>query len=208
MVIISKPVWLKVRTLLYLQERYPAVFKLAVHLENGQRVYFTEENARQRVSNPTNTTLTAFFKLCQKDEFAKTLLYHEVPKYYTWNTSKREFMRRKHGAVVENQVDVFETDTMGRVYTVHPNNSECFSLRMLLHEIKGPTSYESLRTVNEAVYPTYREACIQLGLLVNDQHWDMTMTKAAIMSHPNQIRSLFAIIITTCAPSDPTSNNL
>jgi hypothetical protein len=103
--------------------RYPAVVHLSVHLENGQRIYFTEENARDRIENPQNTTLTAFFQLCQQDEFAKTLLYHEVPKYYTWNATKKEFNRRKQGSNVSDHVGICKTNTLGRVYTVHPNNA-------------------------------------------------------------------------------------
>lgn len=80
-----------------IHERYPAVIHLAVHLENGQRVYFTEQNARQRAAEPPRTTLTAFFLLCQSDQFAKTLLYSEVPTYFTWNASTKTFQRRKQG---------------------------------------------------------------------------------------------------------------
>uniref|UniRef100_A0A8D9E7B6 OTU domain-containing protein n=1 Tax=Cacopsylla melanoneura TaxID=428564 RepID=A0A8D9E7B6_9HEMI len=54
-----------------IHERYPAVIHLAVHLENGQRVYFTVQNAIQRVDQPPSTTLTSFFDLCETDEFAK-----------------------------------------------------------------------------------------------------------------------------------------
>ena len=54
-----------------LHERSPAVVHLTVHLQNGQRVYFSESNVRQRVLNPPNKTLTAFFSLCQNDSFAK-----------------------------------------------------------------------------------------------------------------------------------------
>ena len=62
-----------------IHDRYPTVVNLSVHLENGQRVYFTDENARQQVDDPTDTTLTGFFKLCDRDEFARTLLYADVP---------------------------------------------------------------------------------------------------------------------------------
>ncbi|XP_065571476.1 uncharacterized protein LOC136034263 [Artemia franciscana] len=40
-----------------------AVVHLAVHLQNGQRVYFLESNVQQRPLNPPDTTLTAFFSL-------------------------------------------------------------------------------------------------------------------------------------------------
>ena len=67
-------------------ERSSAVVHLAVNLQNGQRVYFSETNVQQRALNPPDTKLTAFFSLCKTDSFAKKLLYTEVPLYYTWNT--------------------------------------------------------------------------------------------------------------------------
>ncbi|GBP93561.1 hypothetical protein EVAR_90127_1 [Eumeta japonica] len=54
-----------------IHERHPTVLQLAVHLENGQRVYFTTETAVQVAQNPRKTTLLAFFELCNEDEFAK-----------------------------------------------------------------------------------------------------------------------------------------
>lgn len=188
-----------------IHERYPAVVHLSVHLENGQRVYFTQENAREKAIHPQNTTLTAFFQLCQNDPFARTLLYHETPKYYTWNSSKKEFFRRKHGANVASYAGICGTDTLGRVYTVHPNNAECYYLRLLLHTIKGPTCFEALKTINGEICETFREACLKLGLLENDEHWDTALTEATLTCLPQQIRTLFAIILTTCAPSDPKS---
>ncbi|KAF0712142.1 Uncharacterized protein FWK35_00030053 [Aphis craccivora] len=34
---------------------------------------------------------------------------------------------------------------IGRIYTIHPNQSECFHLRLLLNYVQGPTSFESLK---------------------------------------------------------------
>lgn len=50
---------------------------------------------------------------------------------------------------------------------------------------------------------TYREACQLLGLLENDSHWDLTLADSVVSSNAYQIRTLFAIIITTCFPSQP-----
>ncbi|UYV68898.1 hypothetical protein LAZ67_6001521, partial [Cordylochernes scorpioides] len=186
-----------------IHERSPAVVHLSVHLENGQRVYFTEESAAQRAENPPNTTLTAFFQLCASDTFAATLLYHQVPTYYTWNQSTKKWQRRKKGLLHSSMVQVFSTGALGRVYTVHPSNAECYYLRMLLHVVKGPKSFEAIKTVNGQICQTYREACFKLGLLENDQHWDNTLAEASETCHPKQIRTLFAIILTTCSPSDP-----
>ena len=142
-----------------IHERSPAVVHLAVHLQNGQRVYFTETNVQQRVLNPPDTTLTAFFCLCKNDSFAKKLLYTEVSSYYTWNTKNKVFERRKQGKSVDGQPTIFKDTTIGRLYTVHPNQYECFFLRLLLVNVPGPTSFEYLRTVNGTIHDTYRSAC-------------------------------------------------
>ena len=183
-----------------IHERHPTVVHLSVHLENGQRVYFTGESAARIAEKPPNTTLTAFFELCRKDGDARTLLYPEVVKYYTWDVSSRKFAKRKVGHLEDGKVC---SDALGRVYTVHPNNGECFFLRMLLHNVRGPTSFSDLRTVEGTECSTYREACQKLGLLEEDKHWDTTMKEAELVSSPAQVRSLFSIILTTCSPSDP-----
>ncbi|KIH60924.1 hypothetical protein ANCDUO_08810 [Ancylostoma duodenale] len=185
-----------------IHERYPPVVHLSFHLENGQRVYVTADTARQRATHPPNTTLTAFFALCQQDPFARTLLYPEVPKYYTWNASTKRFCRRKQGAPVPGH-DIRASDALGRVYTVHPNNDECYYLRLLLHTIRGPTSFADLKTVNGELCETYKEACQRLGLLEDDQHWDVTLSEGCLTCFPSQLRNLFAIIITCCSPSNP-----
>lgn len=63
-------------------ETYPAILQFAVHLENGQRVYFTEANAIQVAHSPKDTTFTDFVKLCQNDPSAHTILYSQVASYY------------------------------------------------------------------------------------------------------------------------------
>ncbi|XP_062541344.1 uncharacterized protein LOC134209376 [Armigeres subalbatus] len=186
-----------------IHERHPTVVHLAVHLENGQRVYFTTQNAIQRADRPPSTTLTSFFSMCQSDPFARTLLYAEMPRYYVWNQSSKTFQRRKQGAPVEGHPNVFSTDALGRIYTVHPSNDECFYLRLLLVNVRGPRSFQDLRTVDGQLCATYREACQRLRLLENDAHWDHTLADAVLSSRPNQIRSLFSIIISTCFPSMP-----
>lgn len=185
-----------------IHERHPTVLHLNVHLENGQRVYFTRENAQAVAAEPPRTTLTAFFQLCQQDAFARTLLYSEVPRYYTWDSGRKVFSKRKKGVPVLGS-DVVASEALGRVYTVHPNNAECFFLRMLLHTVRGPASYEMLKTVNGEVCNTFREACQKMGLLEDDEHWGKAMSEATLTSSPEQIRNLFAIILTTCNPSNP-----
>ena len=167
-----------------IHERHPTVVHLSIHLENGQRVYFTEENAAERVQAPQETTLTSFFKLCTQDNFARNLLYNQIPKYYTWNSRNKSWNRRKQGQIVPEETGIRSTDALGRVYTVHPNNSECFHLRLLLHEVRGPTSFTDLRTVQGRVCNTFKEACQLQGLLENDEHWNTALEEAAASRSP------------------------
>ena len=186
-----------------IHERYPAVVQLAVHLENGQRVYFTAENVQNKLINPPLTTLMAFFQLCKTDDFAKSLLYPDVPSYYVW--AKNTFRRRKQGQPVANHPGVKRDTVLGRVYTIHPNNTECYHVRLLLHHVVGPTSFTSLRTVNGFVHPTYQAACLALGLLENDRHWDQTLEEAAVSDSPRRMRDLFAVMLVFCQISDALS---
>jgi hypothetical protein len=82
-------------------------------LENGQRVYFSENNVSD-VDNLQDTTLTAFFQLCAEDKFAKTLIYDKIPSYYTWNQVDKKFNRRRQGTVVEGHHGVKKTDALSK----------------------------------------------------------------------------------------------
>ena len=57
-----------------------------VHLGGGDRlVRFTlSDELGQVVDRREQTKLTSFFQLCAEDEFAATLPYHQLPRYYTW----------------------------------------------------------------------------------------------------------------------------
>jgi hypothetical protein len=97
------------------------VQRLAVHLENGQRVYFRPEIAMQRAETPSpTTTLTAFFNLCSEEPYAKELKYTEVPEHYTWVATQRKWKRHERGTAI------------GRMYTISPRQGECILKAKLL----------------------------------------------------------------------------
>ena len=186
-----------------LHERHPAVQHLAVHLENGQRVYFNENNFHDRLLNPPLTTLTAFFTLCQQDDFAKQLLYVEIPHYFKWVNADKKWQRRKKGSPVENWPGIYFTETLGRVYTIHINNMESFCLRLLLHTITGPTSFLYLKTVHNIQYNTFKDTRDALGLLENENHWHTTLQEAELCQAPHKLRELFSILLTSCGLTNP-----
>ncbi|XP_074115105.1 uncharacterized protein LOC141537825 [Cotesia typhae] len=91
----------------------------------------------------------------------------------------------------------------GRVYTVHPKNTKCYYLRLLLHEVRGPTSFLALKTIGGVVHPTFQAACRARGLLEDDAHWDRTLEEACISDSSYKIRELFPIMLVFCHLGDP-----
>ena len=52
-----------------------------------------------------------------------------------------------------------------------PSQGEIYYLCIMLKKKIGPTSYEDLRTVNNVIFNTYRDACYALGLLDDDNEF-------------------------------------
>ncbi|GFY45891.1 ATP-dependent DNA helicase [Trichonephila inaurata madagascariensis] len=75
---------------------------------------------------------------------------------------------------------------------------------MLLNVVKGPTSLESLKSVNGILYPTYQAVCLALGLLEGDNHWCDTLTNASMDNSSCKLRELFAFILIFCNVSNPS----
>jgi hypothetical protein len=70
-----------------------------------------------------------------------------------------------------------------------------------LTTVTGATSFANLHTVNNIQYDTYREACLALGLLENNNEWIQCLTEAGEMQTGSSLQSLFAVILTSCHPS-------
>jgi len=94
---------------------------------------------------------------------------------------------------------------IGRIYTIHPNQSECFHLRLLLNYVQGPTSFESLKATGGVIHATFKAACFALGILENNEQWKNALADATVSESPSKLRELFAIIIVFCQPSEPQS---
>lgn len=67
---------------------------------------------------------------------------------YTSNASRKCWKHRIQGTAVLNWPGLKSGDTVGRVYTVHVSNIECFCLRLLQHHVRGPTSFNDLKNCN------------------------------------------------------------
>ncbi|XP_062499662.1 uncharacterized protein LOC134176977 [Corticium candelabrum] len=170
-----------------IHERYPAVV------------------TRQVAGNPPKTTLTAYFELCKSyrtpefrdptpdEKFVQSLLYVNVPEYFVFDSSKTWKPRRQGRAVTDEDhrlTNFKRSSAIGRVYTVHPKQDECFFVRLLLHTVKGCCSFGDLRTVNGEVKPIFKEACRCLDLLEDDSHWISAIEEAAVYANASSLRTL------------------
>ena len=67
---------------------------------------------------------------------------------------------------------------------------------MLLMKIKGPKSFEDLRTINGTNHATYREACIAMGLLADDSFQIKVMEELFLnQTNVSMIRKAFVLLI-------------
>jgi hypothetical protein len=143
----------------------PNIVRLQIHLPGQHMVVFNPDEDPEAVlerATQEKTTLTAFFD-ANKDpgplgEEARKLTYQEFPQHFVWNKDgKKKWTLRMQGFA------------LGRMYFVAPNAGERFYLRTLLSVVKGPTSFDDLRTYGRSdPWPTFREACIARGLLEDD----------------------------------------
>ena len=74
---------------------------------------------------------------------------------------------------------------------------------MLLTHVRGPTSFEALHTVNGVVHPTFKSACLALGLLGDDEEWQHCLNEAVNFQTGTQLWSLFVLLLIHCVPANP-----
>uniref|UniRef100_A0A914Y647 Helitron helicase-like domain-containing protein n=1 Tax=Panagrolaimus superbus TaxID=310955 RepID=A0A914Y647_9BILA len=159
-----------------------SVDRLAVHLENEQSLYMGEDAGDEEMekAKEKDSKLMAFFKANQEreKEIAKVketieilkaqkkpinhiqipekILYNKIGVDHVWDGKAGKWNPRKKTTKPK----------LCRLYNVNPKRTNCFYLRRLLMAVPGPTSFENIRTVDGVLYPTYREACVALGLVI------------------------------------------
>ncbi|GFX44717.1 ATP-dependent DNA helicase [Trichonephila clavipes] len=199
-----------------IHQRYRTVVHLAVHLEGGQRVYYEPGQPTAHLTDtPPKTTLTAFFISAKQTLLQKHCCILKYLDIFAGMPVKRSGKSEKKGVPLADFPGYVTNNALGRVYIVHPNNREAFHMRLLLHHVRGPISFEYLKTVVVRdedgdileIKPcsTYTEACQVLGLVEDDFHWYQAMEETAVSQSPAQLRNLFAILITVCGLNKPTT---
>ena len=94
---------------------------------------------------------------------------------------------------------------LARIHDVPVSAGEKYFLALLLRHVRGPTSYESLRTVDGVVYDTFHEACAALHIVSsNDAHHHAALAEAAESQPAETLRRLFATMLLFGDVRNPT----
>ncbi|GBM54077.1 hypothetical protein AVEN_247691-1 [Araneus ventricosus] len=97
---------------------------------------------------------------------------------------------------VEGQEIKSQVQKLLQAGLIKESNSPYLAQKLkFLNSMRGTHYVYRFKSVEEQASETYREACIKLGLLEGDQHWDSTLQEASVTRFPPQLRDLFAIIM-------------
>jgi hypothetical protein len=128
--------------------------------------------------------LTKWFKINQESEVARSLTFDQFLQQWVWNQKLKRW-------------------TIGRMYYAHLTSGECYYLRMLLNYVKGATSYEHLRIVDGREHDIFKDACIVMGLLADDNEWHQALEEVGVWASGRQLRDMLASMLMFCEVMNP-----
>jgi hypothetical protein len=157
-------------------------------------VLFRDDDDVQEVATRSAISRMMFiewFKTNQESKVARILTFDQFPQQWVWNRKLKRWTMRKRGFAI------------GRMYYAHPTSGERYYLRMLLNCVKGATSYEHLRTMDDRVHDTFKDACIAMGLLADDNEWHQALEEADVWALGRQLHDMFASMLMFCEVTNP-----
>ncbi|XP_071695238.1 uncharacterized protein [Rutidosis leptorrhynchoides] len=164
----------------------PSIIKLSFHLPNQQSITLRDSQklpALLKRESIIETMFTQWFELNKQDEFARTLTYAKLPKHYVWNQDAKMWTPRKLRT------------SIGRIVYSNPAFGERYYLRMLLNIVKGPRSFDEIRTVDGFLHPTFKDAYFAYGLVNDDREWSHAISEATLWASGIQLRELFVTML-------------
>ncbi|XP_026377985.1 uncharacterized protein LOC113272351 [Papaver somniferum] len=174
--------------------RRPTVERLPLHLEGEQLVIHKDTDNLKDVlddADPDSSKFLQWMKANREHEDARELTYAEFPKEWIWDSNKREWRSRQRRWKI------------GRIYYVHPTAGEKYYLRILLNVQKGCRRYDDIKTMNGTTHPTFKAACLALGLLEHDGEWHAAIQEEATTYSGRRLRELFVILLLNCKVTEP-----
>ncbi|XP_057456739.1 uncharacterized protein LOC130747739 isoform X2 [Lotus japonicus] len=162
--------------------RSPAVERCYFHLPGEHCVYFNDDDDIGSVLSKATVKESMFTSWLNANKIyheGRNLTYAQFVSKFVYKAKKRCWQLRKRGY------------TVGRLNWVPPISGELFYLRMMLAVVKGPCSYEDIRTVGDILHPTFREACFAMGFLEDDREYIAAIKEAKDWGPGHYLRKLF-----------------
>ncbi|XP_024013983.1 uncharacterized protein LOC112088061 [Eutrema salsugineum] len=175
--------------------RRVSVVKLPFHLPNQQMVIYNEDDPGDEVINCVSVGTSKFIAWMEcndKYELARTLTYAQLPTRFVWNNPNRIWTPRSRRVA------------LGRITYVPIGAGEAYYLRLLLNLVKGPRSFDDIKTVNKVLHSSFKDACYAYGLLNDDKEYIEAINEAGLWLSVNYLRRLFVILLTTHSISIPS----
>ncbi|CAH1453014.1 unnamed protein product [Lactuca virosa] len=175
--------------------RYPAVIRLPFHLPGQQVIYEADDDIEDVLDRPSvaSSMFTSWMKCNEINVEARKLTYVEFPTKFVWKPKLLIWKPREVGY------------SIGRIHPVSPKLGEAYFLRILLNKVKGPKSFEEIRTVNGEICSSFKDACYNLGLLDDDKEYIDAIKEASLSRSGYYLRFLFATMLLSNSLSKPES---
>ncbi|GAU39655.1 hypothetical protein TSUD_18380 [Trifolium subterraneum] len=180
----------------YVNYREPSVERLSFHLENEQSVIFPDEASIEEIVAKPYAKYTKFLVWMdanKKYPEARDLTYGEFPGKFVWNKQKRAWTPRKQGF------------SIGRLHFVPPGSGQKFYLRLLLNYVKGPRSFDEIKTVDNVRYDRFKEACFASGMMDGDKEFIHAIKEASHGGGGAFLRILFVALLVSGQLHRPNS---
>ncbi|XP_052111545.1 LOW QUALITY PROTEIN: uncharacterized protein LOC127742858 [Arachis duranensis] len=166
--------------------RDPSVVRLGFHLPDEQNVIFKDHENLEDVVEKASVKESMFLGWFQANKDyaeARALTYVELPTKFVWKPHERVWLPRKSHSVI------------GRIFYVPPGSGESYYMRLLLNFVRGPTSYEDIRTIDGVLHSTFKDACYGRGLLDDDKEYIDAIVEASHWRSGTYLRKLFATLL-------------
>ncbi|XP_010445484.1 PREDICTED: uncharacterized protein LOC104728154 [Camelina sativa] len=167
-----------------LQNRSTAVQRLSFHDEGKQPTYFDGKahisDALEHIINQDSQfmswlTLNKNNDVGKNGKRARELLYAQIPAYFTWDGKNKQLKKRSKGF------------SLGRINYVPRKMEDEYYLRVLLNIVRGPMSFDGIKTYNGVVYKSYKEVCFASGILDDDQVFINGLIEADSLARPEHV---------------------